>query len=136
MELGGKLAIFLEIWARLRYEDKFSVSLSWELKFSETDTSSIVCPNHQEDFVGALITDFLDPFCISLFQSIIWEIFMGCFPVAFFETEPLDVPLVASDKTCIIERWGRLVDSFIENELVIFCNEPIFDRVWALDDVA
>lgn len=30
---GGKLATFLDIWARLRYVDKLSFSLSSELKF-------------------------------------------------------------------------------------------------------
>jgi hypothetical protein len=94
--------------ARLRYGDKLGFSLLGSLAMCVFGELVLVCPSSQEDLCGI--------FCLECF---ICEILMRSLPIISLETITLHMPLVAGDKTLIIE-WGSELHSLVEYKLVFF----------------
>jgi len=80
--------------------------------------------------MGALLNSFLHPFYICAFVGSTSKVLVGCLAVTFLEAVALQVPLVAGDKSRIIERGCKSVHMPIEYVSIILADNPFLDRIW------
>ena len=80
--------------------------------------------------MGALFLCFFYPLQVSALVRITGKILVGCLAVTFLEAVALQVPLVAGDKSRIIERGCKSVHMPIEYVTIILADNPFLDRIW------